>query len=376
MERDDARRVRGAHRPGLPRQQAHAAADRGLRWPRGARARRHSRARRSRRSACRWSTWWSPSRAPSRPRSSSAHPRSHRADDVGAGRRRARLLGVAPGLRAGDRPLPRERVERGEPGQGVRAARPPLGPRSCRGARCRRSSRCTRSTTCRSSRSRCGRAATSDRLRPLGPELAQEHRRAAEATRRVEVIGGRAARRPRRARPRPHGGGRRDAGRGLDRALQAGVGRQDAGTAVRGQRRGRGSRSGRSSQARGRRTASWSRRPRRAARSTSRDVARVVDGPDETRDAVFFSPGPAARAERAAAGGELPAVTVAVAKRRAPTPPSSPTRVLAQGRGAAAAAHPGRRARRRHPQLRRDGPGQVERARRAPAARHAVGGGC
>ena len=45
-----------------------------------------------------------------------------------------------------------------------------------------------------------------------------------------------------------------------------------------------------------------------------RDVARVVDGPDETRDAVFFAAGPAGRA----AGlpeGEHPAVTISLAKR-------------------------------------------------------------
>ena len=44
------------------------------------------------------------------------------------------------------------------------------------------------------------------------------------------------------------------------------------------------------------------------------DVARVLDGPDETRDAVFFSPGPAGRA-RGLPAGEHPAVTIALAKR-------------------------------------------------------------
>ena len=44
------------------------------------------------------------------------------------------------------------------------------------------------------------------------------------------------------------------------------------------------------------------------------DVARVVDGPDETRDAVFFSAGPAGRA-RGLPPGEHPAVTISLAKR-------------------------------------------------------------
>lgn len=46
----------------------------------------------------------------------------------------------------------------------------------------------------------------------------------------------------------------------------------------------------------------------------ARDVARVFDGPDETRDAVFFSPGPAGRAGGLPAG-EHPAVTISLAKR-------------------------------------------------------------
>src|SRR5690606_31579540 len=42
------------------------------------------------------------------------------------------------------------------------------------------------------------------------------------------------------------------------------------------------------------------------------DVARVFDGPDEARDAVFFSPGPAGRTAGLPAG-EHPAVTIALA---------------------------------------------------------------
>jgi multidrug efflux pump subunit AcrB len=44
------------------------------------------------------------------------------------------------------------------------------------------------------------------------------------------------------------------------------------------------------------------------------DVARVTDGPDETRDAVFFAAGPAGR-EAGLPAGEHPAVTLALAKR-------------------------------------------------------------
>ena len=44
-------------------------------------------------------------------------------------------------------------------------------------------------------------------------------------------------------------------------------------------------------------------------------VARVVDGPDETQDAVFFSPGPAGASAVAPPGSEHQAVTIALAKR-------------------------------------------------------------
>jgi multidrug efflux pump subunit AcrB len=44
-------------------------------------------------------------------------------------------------------------------------------------------------------------------------------------------------------------------------------------------------------------------------------VARVVDGPEEATDAVFFSPGPAGTSEGAPAGSEHQAVTIALSKR-------------------------------------------------------------
>jgi multidrug efflux pump subunit AcrB len=45
------------------------------------------------------------------------------------------------------------------------------------------------------------------------------------------------------------------------------------------------------------------------------DVARVVDGPDEARDAVFFWPGPAGAGPGRPAGSEFQAVTITIAKR-------------------------------------------------------------
>ena len=44
-------------------------------------------------------------------------------------------------------------------------------------------------------------------------------------------------------------------------------------------------------------------------------VARVIDGPDEAQDAVFFSPGPAGASAGVPAGSEHPAVTIALSKR-------------------------------------------------------------
>ena len=59
----------------------------------------------------------------------------------------------------------------------------------------------------------------------------------------------------------------------------------------------------------------WQGRPVRLA-----EVARVIDGPEDPLDYVFFMPGPAAAEERVAAGrgsgGTAPAVTLAVAKRK------------------------------------------------------------
>ncbi len=73
--------------------------------------------------------------------------RAPRAGDVGDLTGRARLLRGPPRSRPRDGPLPRERIERGEPGQGLRAAvRPGRG--LARRTPCLRRSSCTRSTTC------------------------------------------------------------------------------------------------------------------------------------------------------------------------------------------------------------------------------------
>ncbi len=46
-----------------------------------------------------------------------------------------------------------------------------------------------------------------------------------------------------------------------------------------------------------------------------KDVTRILDGPDETRDAVFYAAGPAKASQQHGAGEEYPAVTIALAKR-------------------------------------------------------------
>jgi multidrug efflux pump subunit AcrB len=60
----------------------------------------------------------------------------------------------------------------------------------------------------------------------------------------------------------------------------------------------------------------------------ARDVARVVDGPDEASRAVFFSPGPGSGTPKA--GREYPAVTVAVAKRPGANATALASEVLAK----------------------------------------------
>ena len=56
------------------------------------------------------------------------------------------------------------------------------------------------------------------------------------------------------------------------------------------------------------------------------DVARVIDGPDEATDAVFYSVGPAKATAEHPAGSEFQAVTIALAKR----PGANATRLAEQ----------------------------------------------
>ena len=99
------------------------------------------------------------------------------------------------------------------------------------------------------------------------------------------------------------------AGRQLDRAHAAPCRRrrvrQDAGTSVRDNREI--ARRGGSALPRARRTwAAWWSASATAGRSTCRDVARVIDGPDEATDAVFFSADRPARRAAAPAGARAP----------------------------------------------------------------------
>jgi multidrug efflux pump subunit AcrB len=171
-----------------------------------------------------------------------------------------------------------------------------------------------------------GEGWSSDRLRPVAMELAQELSEIPE-TSRAQTIGGQ----PRVVRVEPDV--ERMAASGvswlqLTGALQAASGRLGAGTAVRDNREVRievgplfrdadevsrvvvGVRNG---------------RPVYVA-----DVARVLDGPDEPQDAVFFSPGPASAGGRGTAGREHPAVTIAVAKRAGANATALSERVLAK----------------------------------------------
>ena len=146
-------------------------------------------------------------------------------------------------------------------------------------------------------------------LRPLGLELAREIAELPD-TMKAETIGGE----PRVVRVEP------DPDRmaaaevtwaGLVQALRSGAGLQDAGTAVRGNTELRIEAGPLFRTAADVGIAVVAVRIGRPI--YVRDVARIVDGPDEPSRAVFFSAG--AAAGPGAAGREYPAVTIAVAKR-------------------------------------------------------------
>ncbi|HEX9185665.1 MAG TPA: efflux RND transporter permease subunit [Vicinamibacteria bacterium] len=156
-----------------------------------------------------------------------------------------------------------------------------------------------------------GEGWSSDRLRPLAAELAQELSEVPEAS-RVQLTGGE----PRVVRVEPDPDRMAAAGVSwtqLTGALQAASVREPAGTAVRDNREVRVEVGPlfRDSEEIGRVVVGLSEgRPVYLSR-----VARVVDGPDETTDAVFFSPGPAGASDGAPAGSEHAAVTIAISKR-------------------------------------------------------------
>jgi multidrug efflux pump subunit AcrB len=156
-----------------------------------------------------------------------------------------------------------------------------------------------------------GKGWTSDRLRPLAAELAQEISEVPEAS-RAHLIGGQ----PRVVRVEPDPDRLAAANVSwmqLTGALQAAAVRQLAGTAVRDNREIRVEVGPlfQSSEEVGRVVVGISQgRPVYVS-----SVARVIDGPAEATDAVFFSPGPAAASAETPAGSEYQAVTIAIAKR-------------------------------------------------------------
>jgi multidrug efflux pump subunit AcrB len=167
---------------------------------------------------------------------------------------------------------------------------------------------------------------SSDRLRPLAAELAQELSEVPE-TSRVQLVGGQ----PRVVRVEPDPDRMAAAGISwmqLTSALQSASGRESAGTAVRDNRELRVEVGPlfRDSDEVGRVVVGVKDgRPVYVS-----NVARVIDGPEEAQDAVFFSPGPAGADERAPAGSEHAAVTVAIAKRTGANATAVAERVLAK----------------------------------------------
>jgi multidrug efflux pump subunit AcrB len=157
-----------------------------------------------------------------------------------------------------------------------------------------------------------GEGWSSDRLRPLAAELAQELSEVEDAS-RAQLIGGQ----PRVVRVEPDPDRMAAAGISwtqLTGALQAASVRRSAGSAVRENREIRIEVGPlfRGPEEVGRVVVGLSQgRPVYASQ-----VARVIDGPDEATDAVFFSPGPAGASAGVPAGSEYEAVTIALSKRR------------------------------------------------------------
>jgi len=164
--------------------------------------------------------------------------------------------------------------------------------------------------------------ATSDSLRPLAAELAQELSEI-ENTMKAQLIGGQ----PRTIRVEPDIERMNAVGVSwmqLSQALQAASIRQSAGTGVRDNQEIRveaGALFKSAEDVERVVIAVHDGRPLYV-----RDVARVIDGPAETTDAVFYSVGPAKATAEHPAGSEFQAVTIAFAKR----PGANATRLAEQ----------------------------------------------
>jgi multidrug efflux pump subunit AcrB len=156
-----------------------------------------------------------------------------------------------------------------------------------------------------------GEGWSSDRLRPVAVELAQELSEIPE-TSRAQVIGGQ----PRVVRVEPDPDRMAAAGVSwmqLTRALQAASVRQSAGTGVRENREIRVEVGPLFQSAEEVGQVVVGVHQGRPVYVSS--IANVIDGPGETQDAVFFAPGPAGGEYGQPAGSEHQAVTVALAKR-------------------------------------------------------------
>jgi len=152
---------------------------------------------------------------------------------------------------------------------------------------------------------------SSDGLRPIAAELAQELSEVPE-TSKAYLIGGQ----PRTLRVEPDPERMNAAGVAwatLAGALQAAAARQPAGSAVRDNQEVRIEAGPLFSDADDVARVVVGLRAGRPVYAS--DVARVIDGPDETTDAVFFSVGAAKGGPEHAAGSEYAAVTIAFAKR-------------------------------------------------------------
>jgi multidrug efflux pump subunit AcrB len=153
--------------------------------------------------------------------------------------------------------------------------------------------------------------ASSDQLRPLAAELAQEISEIPQ-TSKAYLVGGE----PRVVRVEPDPDRMAAAGvtwMALSGALRSAAARLDAGSAVRDNKETRIEAGPLFAEAEDVARVVVSVRGGRPVYVA--DVTRVVDGPGEATDAVFFAFGPARATAERPAGREYPAVTIAVAKR-------------------------------------------------------------